>query len=239
MVLKGGLDILERLDRADKRIQMPRISRAVAIGYPHHVLQRGNYRQPIFEEDRDYLNYLQWLDEYSKKFSLKIWAYCLMMNHVHFVVVPIENNSLAKTFNLLHMKYSLYSNKKRGHLWQGRFYSCILDKPHVYAAVRYIENKPVRANLVVRASDYPWSSARYHVHKEASPILEDECYLTKEIEDWAAYLMTGGDDELINNIRKNMKTGRPCGDDVFIKKIEGLLDRSLKALPRGRPPKNR
>jgi putative transposase len=221
---------------------MPRISRAVAIGYPHHVLQRGNYRQPIFEEDIDYLQYLQWLEEYSKKSSLKIWAYCLMSNHVHYVVMPMKENSLSKTFNFLHMKYSLYFNQKRnlrGHLWQGRFYSCILDNRHVYAAVRYIENNPVRANLVDRAYDYPWSSARYHVYKEANPILADECYLTKEIEDWAAYLMNNDDDELINNIRKNMKTGRPCGDDGFIEKIESFLDRRLKALPRGRPPKNR
>jgi putative transposase len=220
---------------------MPRISRAIAIGYPHHVLQRGNYRQLIFEEDIDYLQYLQWLEEYSKKFSLKIWAYCLMSNHVHYVVMPMKENSLSKTFNFLHMKYSLYFNQKRnlrGHLWQGRFYSCILDNRHVYSAVRYVENNPVRANLVDRAYDYPWSSARYHVYKKANPILADECYLTKEIEDWAAYLMIN-DDELINNIRKNMKTGRPCGDDGFIKKIESILGRRLKALPRGRPQKKR
>ena len=140
------------------------------------------------------------------------------------------------------MKYSLYFNQKRnlrGHLWQGRFYSCILDSPHVYAAVRYVENNPVRAKLADRAYDYPWSSARYHVYKEDNPVLEYEFYLIKEIEDWAAYLTAGDDEELINNIRKNMKTGRPCGDDDFIKKIESLLDRRLKALPRGRPPKNR
>lgn len=167
-----------------------------------------------------------------------------MSNHVHYIAVPEKENSLSKTFNFLHMKYSQYFNQKRnlrGHLWQARFYSCILDNHHVYAAVRYVENNPVRAKLVNRAYDYPWSrsSARYHVYKEANPILADECYLTKEIENWAAYLMTNDDDELINNIRKNMKTGRPCGDDGFIEKIESSLDRRLRALPRGRPPKNR
>jgi putative transposase len=240
MVLKGGLDILERLDRADRRIQMPRISRAVAIGYPHHVLQRGNYRQPIFGEDIDYLQYLHWLEEYSKKFSLKIWAYCLMSNHVHYVAVPMKENSLGKTFNFLHMKYSLYFNQKRnlrGHLWQGRFYSCILDNRHVYAAVRYVENNPVRANLVDRAYDYAWSSARYHVYKEANPILADECYLIKNTADWLAYLMEKDNEALVNNILKSMKTGRPCGDEPFVRRIEELLKRKLTPLPRGRPPK--
>src|SRR3989344_4083127 len=69
---------------------MPRISRPVAIGYPHHITQRGNYQQKVFESDADYLQYLQWLQQYSKKYSLKIWAYCLMNNHVHFIAdIPI------------------------------------------------------------------------------------------------------------------------------------------------------
>ncbi len=61
---------------------MPRIARVVAKGHPHHVTQRGNYRQPGFEEDNDYVQYLEWLKDYGNKYSLKIWAYCLMSNHV-------------------------------------------------------------------------------------------------------------------------------------------------------------
>ncbi len=67
---------------------MPRIARVVAKGYPHHVTQRGNYRQPVFEDDNDYVQYLEWLNDYGKKYSLNIWAYCLMTNHVHFICVP-------------------------------------------------------------------------------------------------------------------------------------------------------
>ena len=79
---------------------MPRISRVVAVGYPHHVTQRGNYRQVVFDSETDYLHYLQWLNDYSRKYSLKIWAYCLMSNHVHFVVVPMKEDSLAKTHEI-------------------------------------------------------------------------------------------------------------------------------------------
>lgn len=145
---------------------MPRIARVVAKNYPHHVTQRGNYKQPVFEDEQNYELYLQWLEQYSQKNHLDIWAYCLMKNYVHFVCVPRKDDALAKTFNMLHMRYSQYFNKKNnrtGHLWQGRFYSCILDERHVYAAVRYIENNPVRAGLVKQSEDYRWSSAKAHV----------------------------------------------------------------------------
>lgn len=216
---------------------MPRISRPVAVGYPHHITQRGNYRQTVFEEEDDYLRYLDWLKEYSKKYSLMIWAYCLMSNHVHFVTVPLVDNSLAKTFNTLHMRYSQHFNKRKkvgGHLWQGRFYSCILDEKHLYAAIRYVENNPVRAKIVERPEEYKWSSARGHIYKKTDPVLSDDCYLVKEKTDWLAYLMEKEDEVLINTIRKNSKTGRPCGDEDFITTMEKLLGRRLKALPIGR-----
>lgn len=192
---------------------MPRISRPVAVGYPHHITQRGNYRQTVFESDDDYLQYLQWLQQYSRKYSLKIWAYCLMSNHVHFIAVPMENASLAKTFHVLHMRYSQYINQNRGavgHLWQGRFYSCALDETHLYAAARYVENNPVRARIVEKPHDYKWSSARSRICKETDPVLSGDCYLAKQIQDWLGYLEEREDDALIGTIRSNSRTGRPC-----------------------------
>ena len=219
---------------------MPRIARVVAKGYPHHVTQRGNYRQPVFEEDNDYVQYLEWLKDYSEKYSLKIWAYCLMSNHVHFVCVPEHEDSLARTFNALHMRYSQYFNQKkrlRGHLWQGRFYSCILDEKHLYTAVRYVENNPVRAGIVRKPHRYKWSSARSHINREKDSVLSQDCYLEKEIEDWLEYLRKKGDEQIIGNIRKSSMTGRPCGDDRFMKKLERLFGKRLRALPWGRPHK--
>jgi putative transposase len=75
---------------------MPRIARIVAEGYPHHITQRGNYRQRIFQNDADYLQYLLWLKEYSGKYSFDIWAYCLMGNHVHFIGVPRKEDTLSR-----------------------------------------------------------------------------------------------------------------------------------------------
>lgn len=162
-----------------------------------------------------------------------------MTNHVHFICVPMEENSLSQTFNTLHMRYSQYLNTKRGkkgHLWQGRFYSSILDENHVFAAVRYVENNPVRAQ-VEYAEEYSWSSTREHLEKNSDYVLTHDCYLEGEIEDWLAYLREMEDTALVENIRKSSMTGRPCGDAGFIEKMEGIVGRRLKALPVGRPRK--
>jgi putative transposase len=82
---------------------MPRIARAIAAGYPHHVTQRGNYRQAVFEQTGDYIKYLDYLAQYAPECDLEIWAYCLMPNHVHLVCVPREPDSLTRTLHTVHM----------------------------------------------------------------------------------------------------------------------------------------
>ena len=129
---------------------MPRSARTVAVNYPHHITQRGNFRQNVFEDDIDKKNYLAWIEEYSRRYGLTLLSYCLMQNHVHFIAIPHKEDSLARTFNTAHMRYSQYYNKKintAGHLWQGRFFSCVMDDKHLLAATRYIERNPVRAHL--------------------------------------------------------------------------------------------
>ncbi len=218
---------------------MPRTSRVVAAGFPHHITQRGNYQQVVFEADEDHTRYLRWLRRYSQKYMVEIWAYCLMKNHVHFIAVPMRPDSLALTFNALHMRYAQYLNRKRGvtgHLWQGRFYSCILDERHVFAALRYVENNPVRAGIVQKSHEYKWSSARGHVLEQNDPVLSD-CYLVQEIGDWSAYLQEQGSNmTAIDHIRQSTRTGHPCGDQLFIAGLEEMLDRCLQVRPKGRPP---
>ena len=109
----------------------------------------------------------------------------------------------------------------------------------MYAAVRYVENNPVRAKIVEKAYDYKWSSARSHIYKESDPILSEDCYLTEQIEDWLLYLEGREDDVMVNTIRSNTKTGRPSGDDGFIQIVEGIVGRRLKAMPKGRPKRVR
>jgi len=217
---------------------MPRVARIIAPGYPHHVTQRGNYGQIIFEVPGDYRRYLAWLEEYCRRYDLEIWSYCIMTNHVHFVCVPGRADSLSRTFNTLHMRYSQYVNRKKGasgHLWQGRFYSSILDEHHAYAAVRHVENNPVRAGLVPRAEGYEWSSAGTHVSGTRHALVADTCAEVLGIDDWQTYLGGEEDGQAVETVRKNTMTGRPSGSETFIDTLETLLGCRLRALPRGRP----
>lgn len=222
---------------------MPRIARAVAVGLPHHITQRGNYRQEVFRDDDDRSRYLSWIKEYSLKYNLSILAYCLMQNHVHFIAIPKEEDSLARTFNFAHMRYSQYFNKRikaRGHLWQGRFYSCILDEPHLLMASRYIERNPVRSKLVKKPWEWRWSSAPYHAGTENSLFnLGDLFKLTDmSYDSWKQYIDTSEEGKALEAIRSHTYTGRPIGSVDFVKNLEEKLGRRLFALPRGRPREN-
>ena len=84
---------------------MPRLARIVAPGVPHHVTQRGNFGQSVFAEDEDRHRYLTWVAEAAHRYGTKVWAYCLMTNHVHVIAVPAAVDSLARTFNQTHMRY--------------------------------------------------------------------------------------------------------------------------------------
>ncbi len=100
--------------------------------------------------------------------------------------------------------------------------------------MRYVENNPVRAGIVEKAGDYRWSSAAAHLGRNEDPVVSMDCPVIGSMGDWAAYLEQR-DDQLVKTLRESTKSGRPCGDDGFVRKIEALLERPLVALPRGRP----
>ncbi|MDP3730404.1 MAG: transposase [Candidatus Omnitrophota bacterium] len=220
---------------------MPRLARIIAPGLPHHITQRGNYRQDVFDDDSDRRRYLIWMDEYSRKYNLLIIAYCLMSNHVHFIVIPSDEYSIARTFNTAHMRYSQYRNKKMGtagHLWQGRFFSCVMDEKHLAAAARYIERNPVRAHIAKKAYDYVWSSAKDHVDNTHTSIIDSgELFKYVDIEQvkWKSFIDAPDNTEDISSIRKYTMTGRPLGRESFINKLEKEFGERLHALPVGRP----
>lgn len=209
---------------------------------PHHVTQRGNYRQKIFNTDSDRERYLLWVAEYSKKNNLSILAYCLMENHVHFLVVPGAVQSLANAFKYAHMRYSGYFNKKHsefGHLWQGRFYSCVLDGRHLLAAARYIELNPVRAGLVKQPQEWKWSSASAHCNGGGGDFDFDlkelwEYTGTGQLE-WKGFLAGVESTEEVSDIRTYTHTGRPLGSGKMVAALEREYGRRLRALSVGRP----
>jgi len=109
----------------------------------------------------------------------------------------------------------------------------------VYEAVRYVENNPLRAGIVKKAEDYRWSTARDHIDGSQDDIVSGKCYLREEIKSWRSYLLEKEDKTMVERIRKSSLTGRPCGDESFMKKLERRFARRLKALPHGRPRKGK
>ena len=102
---------------------MARIARVVAVGCPHHVTQRGNFRRDIFLDDHDRQTYLDQLAEAAGDAQLRMWGYCLMSNHIHLIVVPERPDSMARVFRVAHSNYSRWLNirlRRCGHVWQNR-----------------------------------------------------------------------------------------------------------------------
>lgn len=145
---------------------MPRPARQVLPGIPHHVTQRGNDRRRVFFDDDDNSLYLSLLRHYCRKSATVVWAWCLMPNHVHLILVPATEDGLRATLAPVHTRYAVGVNRRHdgcGHLWQGRFASVPMDEAHLHACLRYVELNPVRAGLVERPEAWPWSSARAHL----------------------------------------------------------------------------
>ena len=213
---------------------MARLARVVVAGLPHHVVQRGNRRQPVFFEEEDRFVYLKRLKAFGEKFGIDFWAYCLMDNHIHLIAVPETEQSLSRGLGDAHKSYTRLINFRhgwRGYLFQGRFSSYPLDEPYLYAAIRYVERNPVRAKLVTKAEDYPYSSAKAHVFGLKDLLLTD-CFLTQEIKDWRSFLL--GEDDQKDQIlfEHHAHTGRPLGNETFLKTLEQKLGRVLQ---KGKP----
>ena len=209
----------------------------------HHVTQRGNRRQQVFFSADDRHTYLQYVQEACAQFGVSIWAWCLMTNHVHFVAVPEEENSLALCFGRAHTRYTRMINfrkKWRGYLWQGRFASSVMDDGHLYHGLRYVERNPVRARIVRVPWAYRWSSARFRMERcRKDPLVRTDDMPEKTIEDWRTYLTEGEDPEQVEMIRRETPVGRPLGDVAFIRLLERRLGLALFRRPPGRKRKKR
>jgi putative transposase len=220
---------------------MPRIARVCGINHPHHITQRGNNRETVFFDDGDRRFYLKTLSRYSDEWDIEIWAYCLMTNHVHILAVPRKEESLAKGMGSTNLVYTQYINHRygrSGRLWQNRFFSTVIERePYLWAVARYIERNPVRANIVQKAEDYPWSSARAHVVKGKDEILSDESWLGED--EFSVYRdsLRKEDKKLNDFIRKATSTGRPLGHGKFAERIAEMIGRDIVSRGVGRPSK--
>ena len=145
---------------------MPRSARQLVNGGTYHILTRGNNGQTIFHDEADHQRYLQLLSLYAGIHCLQIYHFVLMPNHVHLVLQTAIGEALSKAMRGLNLVYALYYQKRylyRGHVWQGRFKSVLIDRDSfLLGCGRYIELNPVRAGLVGNPQDYLWSSYRFY-----------------------------------------------------------------------------
>jgi len=215
---------------------MARIARVVLPNSPHHVTQRGNRQQTVFFSDKDYRTYLEFIAHHARKANTQILAYCLMPNHVHFVMTPTHADGLRATLGEAHRRYTQHVNQREdwaGHLWQGRFYSFPMDEAHLLQAVRYIELNPVAAGMVKRPQDWQWSSAAAHLSGAPDPLVD--AHSAREwVDDWSAYLKEGMEKSESQRIEAHLRNGRPLGNAKFIEHAERALDRPLRKRKAGR-----
>ena len=156
---------------------MARHKRYFLKNQPLHIIQRGNNRQAIFFAPEDYAQYRAWLGEAASGYGLVIHAYVLMTNHVHLLATPQEEVSVPRTLQSLGRRYVRHINRlhrRSGTLWEGRYRAAPIDSDACFFdCCRYIELNPVRAGMVARPRDYPWSSYRAHGHGAPDALLTD------------------------------------------------------------------
>ena len=214
---------------------MARMARVVIPGIPHHITQRGNRKQKVFFYDEDYRLYIQLISRFCVSAQIEVWAYCLMPNHVHLVVVPNKHTNLALAIGEAHRRYTRYINYRenwRGYLWQGRFASFPMDESYLYSTVRYVERNPVKANLVSSPELWEWSSARAHLKGTDDDLVKVEPMLQR-IGNWSEYLTMNNSNRDDDLIRLHGRTGRPLGSESFVDLLEDICGRSLRPLKPG------
>jgi len=217
---------------------MARLARVVVPGVPHHVTQRGNGGARTFFGDDDYALYRDLLAERTRAAGVEVWAWCLMPNHVHLVLVPSDADGLRRALAAVHRRYAgiLHARRRRtGHFWQGRFGAVAMDEDHLAAALRYVSLNPVRARLVTRPQDWRWSSARAHLSGADDGVTA--CDPVRErFPRFAELLAAEPDADAFARLRAAESVGRPLGDDRFLARIERATRRRLRTRKRGPKP---
>ena len=146
---------------------MPRTARASIGRICYHVLNRGNARQDVFHEDDDHLRFIELIQEACERVPMRVLAWCLMSNHFHLVVWPHADGELSRWMQWLltsHVRRYHSRYHSSGHVWQGRFNAFpIQQDQHLLTVIRYVERNPLRAGLVGRAEQWPWSVSYTHL----------------------------------------------------------------------------
>jgi len=232
-------------------INMPRPLRIILPDLPFHVLNRGNNRQRVFLDEADFLYYLGLLKRFKEELDIKLYHFCLMPNHTHFIIEPTIEGSLSKFMLKITLAYTRYFNKKYkgvGHVWQGRYKASLLDGDDYFIQCGlYNELNPVRAGLVKNPEDWQFSSFRYYGLGERDSMISnlidaDPFYfgtgdnIKEQSVKYFKNIQLVMEEDFLNNLRRELDQGI-FGKDSFIKDVKDKFKiGSLR--PSGRPRKN-
>ena len=231
---------------------MPRTGRVVLPNYPHHVVQRGHNRQVVFANACDFEYYLSNLRELKEALGVRVYAYCLMTNHVHLLLEPVDTtSSLGQLMKALAARMTRYRNRlegRSGTLWESRYKSSVIQaESYLLACSRYIELNPVRAHMVSSAESYPWSSYRLRVIEPAENnwLDVDPCFqalgTTEPIrrDRYREFVEQAAPNEELELIRTALQRGQLTGGSRFVEEIEHITGLRIIGRGQGRPVKNR
>jgi len=177
------------------------------------------------------------MKEAKKRYPLNIYAYCLMPNHFHFVLMADQPNHLSKWMHWLlttHARRYHYFYETSGHIWQSRFKSFIIQNDeHLITVLRYVEGNPARAKLVLSSKEWLWSSHRKRIGKESEKILDR---LPIQLpSNWTEYIDKHLTCVELENLRQSVNRQAPFGDIEWQKKTSQQLGLEQTLRPRGRP----
>lgn len=227
---------------------MPRMARIVLPNYAHHVVQRGHNRQVVFAVDSDFERYIAALRRYSLEFGVRIYAWCLMTNHVHLLLCPSDSSGLGKLMKRLAGRQTRFHNQlesRSGTLWEGRYKSSVVhNADYLLACCRYIELNPVRAYMVATPGEYRWSSYRERMGQACEGVLAADatCLFSGVSEDerrsrWFAYVRDAIPPGEWAFIREAVARGQLTGGQRFVEEVAAVIGRRVEHRGRGRPPK--
>ncbi len=223
---------------------MARQSRFLLPGHPQHIIQRGNNRHIIFADDKDYLFYLECLQQGCCQHSCQLHAYVLMTNHVHLLLTPETDSSISKTLQSIGRRYVQYFNyryRRTGTLWEGRYKAALIDSEnYLLCCYRYIELNPVRAGMVEQGGAYRWSSYRHNALGEPNAFIQPHpIYLAlgaTDLQRQQCYreLCTHSlNQQTLNTLRQSTQKSWVVGSDKFKREIEQLSQRQAGPKQRG------
>ncbi len=225
--------------RFGRAAAMARPTRRAPANYVFHALNRGNQRQRIFDDGTDYQMFLRLLAEASRRFRMRVIAYCLMPNHWHLVVWPRTDDALSAFIHWLCGRHAALYRKRSatvgaGHLYQDRFKSFPVQTGSYYLnAVRYVEGNALRAGLASRCADWVWSSAFERTSGEIEIISPGPLALPSN---WSRLVDASLPAATLQKLRVSAARERPYGDEQWTRDAADALglERSLRGP--GRPP---